>query len=430
MIPTSARARTDMTTATIYNVTDIDAGDSIANNKRMKGNLNNTVNNEVMQSNSASPFALIHSGSVTETTYNSFNTVLQIIQFPLNVIALAINLCNVVVFSQRRMKSATSTILLALCISEFLHLTTIIFASTMKFIYGGEVVSIRFYLIYGLYVNLYATVSLRRVGFCYNCLVSAERFIAVTFPLQAKSMRLVKNPGVVCALIMVASFVGHIFSPMKYIVISYSASDNTTAYRLDSSLMYVKDKVHFANCSLASQFIFVYFMLFGCLVFNLLIVISIQRHSKGRQSMKTSQSTGDAKKREMQTTITIMVSTVVVVILALPANTNAFISNFNDDYGINVRQHFLFLLVARVGIFCELVSYFTNFFFYIALSASFRETFIRVFIPCATTGKSAKSTVIRKWQPRHQSDRHLTSQFNNGQYWHTFNQRGSGNKFL
>ncbi|XP_046330381.2 probable G-protein coupled receptor B0563.6 [Haliotis rufescens] len=377
-----ARYRAEMTTATIHNTTDMD------------DNGNNTANEEVMKPKSPfSPFALIHSGSVAEATYKSFFLLTENITLPLYLIALATNICNVIVFCQKRMRSPTSTILLAMCISQVLYLSCTLVTKTMRYIYGKEVESVRFYKLYGLYVNLYVAVALGRLGFCYNFLLSAERFIAVTFPLQAKSMRLVKNPSVVCVLIMVASFVGHIFSPMKFYVKPYSTSDNITVYRYASSPLYVKYEVHFMNCSLASQFIFVYFMLLGCLVFNFLIVISLRRHSKARQSMKTTQNTGDAQKKEMQTTITIMASTVVVVILALPSNANSFASSFNDDYGLFTREHYLFSLVTMVGGICQLVSNFTNFFFYIALSATFRKTFIQVFIPCATSGKSAKSTV-------------------------------------
>ncbi|XP_046561094.1 sex peptide receptor-related protein 2-like [Haliotis rubra] len=364
-------------------------------NNTIYENSNNTVKEEEKKSKSASPFALIHSGSVTEATFKTFLTVTGYIQVPLTIIALATNFCNVVVFCQKRMKSPTSTILLALCISEVLFLTTDIIASIMDLIYGDKALSKRIYLYYGLYVSNYASVALRRVGFCYTCLVSAERFIAVTFPLHAKSMRLVKNPGVVCALIMVVGLLAHIFSPLKYIVISYQAANNTTAYRFEHTSMYVKDKLHFENASIASKFIFVYFMLLGCLFFNLLIVISLRRHSKGRQSIKTSQNSEQAQKREMQTTITIMASTVVYVILALPTNTNSIINNFSDDYGIFAREHFLFFLVGRVGNVCELVSNFTNFFFYIVLSATFRETFLQVFIPCSSPEKSTKITVAR-----------------------------------
>ncbi|XP_071083721.1 sex peptide receptor-related protein 2-like [Haliotis cracherodii] len=382
---TTVRDITDMTPDTRYNVTDLDVRDSIVNNKTMNDNGNNTAIEEVDQSSPAPSLALIHSGSVTEATYKSFLTVTGYIQFPLTVIALATNICNVVVFCQKRMRSPTSTILLALCISEVLFLTTVIIANIMDLAYGDKAMTRRIYLIYGLYVSNYASVALRRAGFCYTCLVSAERFIAVTFPLQAKSMRLVKNPGVVCALIMAAGFAAHIFSPMKYIVTSYMAADNTTVYRFQHTSMYLNDKAQFENSSKASKFIFVYFMLFACLVFNLLIVISLRRHTKRRQSMETSEKSGDAQKREMQTTTTIMASTVVYVILALPTNTNSIINNFNDDYRIFAREHFLFFLVGRVGNVCELLSNFTNFIFYIILSAAFRETILQMFIPCATT---------------------------------------------
>ncbi|XP_067685309.1 sex peptide receptor-related protein 2-like [Haliotis asinina] len=387
---------TDVTTEGAYNVTDMGPNDIIinSNNNTIHGNSNITVENEE-EDKSASPFALIHSGSVTEATYKTFLTVTGYIQLPLTVIALATNICNVVVFCQKRMKSPTSTILLALCISEVLFLTTDITASIMDLIYGDKALTERIYLFYGLYVSNYASVTLRRVGFCYTCLVSAERFIAVTFPLQAKSMRLVKNPGVVCALIMVAGFLAHIFSPVKYVVTSYKTDDNTTAYRFEHTSMYVRDKVHFENASMASKFIFVYLMLLGCLFFNLLIVISLRRHSKGRQAIKTSQNSDQAQKREMQTTITIMASTMVYVILALPTNTNSIINNISDDYGIFTREHFLFFLVGRVGNVCELVSNFTNFFFYIMLSATFRETFRQMFIPCASPDKSARIIVQR-----------------------------------
>ncbi|XP_046544510.1 neuromedin-U receptor 1-like [Haliotis rubra] len=369
------------------NVTDMDVRDSIDNNETMNDSCNNTANEEEKQTN---PFGLIHSGSVTEATYKSFITVTDYIQFACSVIALATNICNVIVFCQKRMKSPSSTILLALCASQLLLLVIFMIVSIINLIYGAEAGTKRIKLYYGIYINVFVAVALRRVGFCYTCLVSAERFIAVTFPLQAKSMRLVKNPGVVCALIMAVCLIAHIFSPLKFAVISYLASDNTTAYKSGYSSMYVKDKVHFENSSIASKVIFVYLMLFGCLMFNLLIVISLRRHSKGRQSIKTSQNSGEKQKIERQTTITIMASTVVFVILALPSNTSAIIANVNDDYGFYTREHFLFLVVNKAGGVCELVSMFTDFIFYIALSTAFRETFVQVFIPCAARGKPGK----------------------------------------
>ncbi|XP_067685357.1 probable G-protein coupled receptor B0563.6 [Haliotis asinina] len=366
------------------NVTNIDVRGS---NETMNDICNNITNEEEKP---IKPISLIHSGSVSEATYNSFATVIDYIQFSCSVIALPTNLCNIIVFCQKRMKSPSSTILLALCASEILYVTVTLIDSTLNLIYGAEVQTKYIKQFFNIYSSMFVAVVLRRVGICYNCLVSAERFIAVTFPLQAKSMRLVKNPGVVCALILAVTLVAHVFSPLKFVIRSYLASDNTTAYRSEFSSLYTKERVHFLNASAASKFIFVYLMLSGCLIFNLLIVISLRRHSKGRQSIKTSQNSEEKQKREMQTTITIMASTIVFVILALPANTSSVVANFTDDYGFYAKEHFLFLFMNKIGSLCELASNFTDFFVFITLSTAFRETFLEVFIPCISRGEPGK----------------------------------------
>ncbi|KAK6182773.1 hypothetical protein SNE40_010383 [Patella caerulea] len=332
------------------------------------------------------PQLLFSQGSVSKDAMDMIQKVLKYIQYPIQIFAVVFGMLSVAVYFRKEMKSPTSIYLIALNLSEVFYVaSTVIFEVTGQ-VYGEKASYSYVYLSVGLYLSNYISIALRRSTFCITALVSAERFIAVTFPLKSKHFRLIRFPLVFIVGTTVVSFICHLYSVFKYTVVSnISPITNETMWKFA-----FKDKSNLGQLevmSLASKVIFVYIPLIVCLILNVATVVIIRGYNQRRRELGTDTRN---EARERQTTVTILVSTFVLVLFALPTTTNAIVVNMRNDYGPFTREHYLFFSMIHIGAFFDLLSNSSNFFFYITLSSRFRKSFMDLFRCTPITPVSTK----------------------------------------
>lgn len=96
-------------------------------------------------------------------------------------------------------------------------------------------------------------------------------------------------------------------------------------------------------------------------------------------------------RRELQLTITILVSTILFVLLNLPTVSNSIAYNaYPVTYGPFSVQKYLFYFLQDFGGVCFLLTFSTDFFTYVALSSAYRSC-LRGFFTLGRRTASKKS---------------------------------------
>ncbi len=100
-------------------------------------------------------------------------------------------------------------------------------------------------------------------------------------------------------------------------------------------------------------------------------------NTKKRRDM--SSDTDTAAKRERNTTITIVTSSFIFLLLALPNSVASIIVTLQQElFGRGARYEYVHLIVVEISSSLTIISFITDFFTYMTLSSTFRKTFYRL----------------------------------------------------
>nr|KAG5713225.1 hypothetical protein BaRGS_007752 [Batillaria attramentaria] len=142
------------------------------------------------------------------------------IQTPLKYIfiamAIPLTLCNVIVFSQKDMRSASGTYVVGLNAGQLFYIVS----NTADVIWAQFVdppYSQYSFCTYEYYVAIYGGVLVaKRASYAILCLASVERLYAVVRPLHVKNFVLSKHPVIGVLSVYAFSATWHVFYVVKY----------------------------------------------------------------------------------------------------------------------------------------------------------------------------------------------------------------------
>ncbi|KAK6177724.1 hypothetical protein SNE40_015769 [Patella caerulea] len=324
--------------------------------------------------------SLIDSGLVSKEIFQALHSNINYSMYPLTFVGFVFCVFGAVVYSTKSMRSPTSLYLVALNLSELGNVVISILQETLGVMYGQKATSTYVYLTVQLYFSIYLGAAVRRTTYCLTCLLSAERCIAVVFPLKSKHFKIVKNPVITVMCVTTASIIFHVFVAIKFNVVSYqSLITNETLWKFQFTDFYLTNKLEYEAWSISSKVVFVYTSLLGCLILNFIVVITLRRHSKAREDIV---ATNIPRINDLRITVTVLVSTFLLVIFALPSNVSSLLQNTLSGYGTNTKEHYLYHTIMRIGKLCELISNCVGFIVYMTLSSQFRKVFLKIFCQC------------------------------------------------
>ena len=323
--------------------------------------------------------SIIDTGSMSKETFQSFEIVVRYLQFFLIGLGIVANICNIAVFSQQNMTSATSTILIFLSSSELGFVVCELIVSSAATSMGSDAYTSELYWTLIRWVRVYMTTVFQKNAFSYNLFVALERCIAVSFPLKAKQILRRKNPVIFCTGLFLVILIFHIFNPLKMEVVSIKTGHDYI-HVIRNSHFFTEYPEIFESFTLTAKILFVYVPLFGCLVMNILMVIALKRHSRNRKSLQVNQGHQQQQKtrHEVQTTVTILVSSFLFAIFSLPITTVSIVQSVNPDYGSQKKEHYLYTFMMYFSGFLALLSLSFDFIVYMILSTAFRQTFLDI----------------------------------------------------
>ncbi|XP_071114860.1 allatostatin-A receptor-like [Haliotis cracherodii] len=318
--------------------------------------------------------SVISLGSLSKANYIIAEEICRYIYYPLLASAVLLNTFNIMVYTAPAMRSPTSTYLIALATDELLFACLSTLRSALKSVYGVDAVKKQLYLTFAMYVSNFVLASLRVLMYCLTVLVSLERFLAVAFPLKSRSFRLIKSPLIFIVAMSAICFLCHLPGAFKYNVVP---KPNSTDYTIKPSVMFINNRDLLLGIGAANKILFTYIVLACGLIMNLCVLLALRKHSRNRQKMNTTVDAEKAAKRERQTTITILTSTFLFTVLALPLATDSMVQAFVVDYNVFKKEHYVNMLMKEVNGLLIMFSLSTDFVFYIALSRAYRRTFFR-----------------------------------------------------
>ncbi|XP_048240308.1 uncharacterized protein LOC125373337 [Haliotis rufescens] len=350
------------------------------------GKFNNTTSTGNAPPNS---FA---NGLVSPGTYRKVSSVSSNFTIPILVIALLCNLCSAVVYVAPELRSVTSIYLVFLACTGLVYVVCVLILEITSAVFGDSAIHTELYLTMVIYLGNYIGLCCRRLAYCVTALVSLERLIGIAFPLRARQFRALKSPQVLLPVTAAGLMCYHIFSPLKLRVIPSSDSNsNSSSFTMAVTTLYLENVNTFEIVGIVGSVFFVFLPLIACLLFNILIITCLNKHSKRRRSISNSFDNRSVYQSERQTTITLIVSTFIYVVLNLPVNVSSVVSYTVPEYGLGQREHYLFLLMNVVGYICEINSNITNLFSYLSLSSRFRRVLVRKICSCKYVSRSPRA---------------------------------------
>ncbi|XP_067674811.1 rhodopsin, GQ-coupled-like [Haliotis asinina] len=322
----------------------------------------------------SSPVSIISQGQLSKEQYELGGNISRYLLFPLFFSAVLLNTFNLLVYTDPSMRSPTNTYLIALAADELLFAVLSSARHILRQVYGTDAVKRQDYLYFALFGSNFCLASLRVLMYCFTVLVSTERFLAVAFPLKSRNFRLIKSPIIFIISVTIICFSCHLPGSFKYNVVP---KPNTTDYTLAPSAIFINNRDFLLGLGMANKVLYTYLVLVCGLVMNLCVLLALRKHSKNRAKMNTTVDAEKTAKRERQTTITILTSTFLFTVLAIPLATDSVVQAFVADYNIYRKEHYVNMLMKDVNGLLIMFSLSTDFVFYITLSKAYRRTFFR-----------------------------------------------------
>ena len=358
------------------------------------------------------------------------NDVLLALRCLFLVLSLPVTVCNVLVFSRRRMRSATSVYILGLSAAQIFFLSAHVGLILWSGLHGDPESS-RFFCLFELYAVGFGSVVARRGSYVILCFVSTERLCAILRPLHVKNFVLSKFSVPVMAATFAVTAVLHLYVPAKLVVTmrgggvregegegkvgvvgvgeleegegggsrsvsvsgsvsgsgSVSLSGTSSCQPVETDL-YLRHRDVNDGFSLVAKILMTYAALLLQILLNVLTVWALRRHNAASKLVHHPSVNEDEVRRrrqqERQLTVTILVTTVAYVALSLPACLNGLLNMLVPGYTRRGggRYSNLAAVVHDACLDLQILSCSVDFVCFFALSSNYRKTFFRVFSAC------------------------------------------------
>ncbi|KAK7112940.1 hypothetical protein V1264_012314 [Littorina saxatilis] len=166
-------------------------------------------------STTASPKTLpiYKTGMMSSEEYQKVRTIQGWVYLGLESFALVLMSLSAAAFLQDR-HSPSNVYLAAICLAEAWYMLVLFTHYTCKL--RKECFVSLTYTQISIWSVSYTGMSARRCVYVLNALVSVQRFVAVAFPIQARYVRLLQRPRVPLALVVILTFLIHLYRPLQY----------------------------------------------------------------------------------------------------------------------------------------------------------------------------------------------------------------------
>ncbi|KAK7499083.1 hypothetical protein BaRGS_00009630 [Batillaria attramentaria] len=319
------------------------------------------------------------------------------IQTPLKYIfiamAIPLTLCNVIVFSQKDMRSASGTYIIGLNAGQLFYVVS----NTVGLIWSSFVdppYSQLSACAYEVYIAFFGGVLVgKRASYTILCLASVERLYAVVRPLHVKNFVLSKHPVIGVLSVYALSAIWHVYYLVKFRLVMV---DTASGYAVCTSLkteLYLEQKGVNDAFGLAAKIFLTFISLLLQLMLNVLTVWALRRHNMAARQVQSTNNEVAQKQQERQLTVTLLCASVTYVVLSLPAAFFNLMTTAFPEFAYTGKYSNLYAMMSDFVYNMTLLGCGVDFFCYLALSSKYRNTVLRLF------GRKTTKLVRNSGQP-------------------------------
>lgn len=222
--------------------------------------------------------------------------------------------------------------------------------------------------------KVFVSYFLRLTSLNILCVLSAERLIAIKYPLKLKSSLTVKKPNVFIALSFLVG-VGISIPPMIFTEIKgvNDPTNNQTTFKRVYSQLYLSDQVsHDTTILVVSFFAGPVQIIFFCLI-NILIVLGIRANRKMLFTLNANNSRiHDIKSLQVKLCKIFLALCFTNTLAFLPNSVAAIVIKMFPELGLSLRDY-LALLILHGGNFLRILNSASDFIIMLAMSAEIRN---------------------------------------------------------
>lgn len=236
---------------------------------------------------------------ISSEFYSQFQNPFQTFISSLEILAFILSITNMLVYSQKRMRSPTSCYLIAYSAAEILAMSVEFVKGVHARINPNAYSTTKFYLTFGIFVLLYVRTIITRFMLCLTCLVSVERFFAVAYPLNAKQFRVVRSPLLFTVVTFLSLAALHVNILLMYDVFFLNVSaEGSEVYSFRYTQLYVTNRAVFVYWAFTLRCVLSYSMLILLFAVNTLVVISLRVHNRQHQLLSLQNNDDERKKQK------------------------------------------------------------------------------------------------------------------------------------
>ncbi|KAK7492254.1 hypothetical protein BaRGS_00016551 [Batillaria attramentaria] len=322
----------------------------------------------------------------------------SVIYLAVVVVVVPLVLCNLVVFLQKGMRSATGNYVTALNFGQLVYvLTQIIFTDLWPALEETPNVHLG-YCIYQRYVMIYVGVLVGLRGSnVIMCLASMERLYAVVRPLHIKTFCLSKWSVLSVVFTYLGLAVWHVFVLVRYNITIIRKRRVEFCVPLETTL-YKENKELNDSFETASTVMFAYGSLVLQVILNVLTVVALRFHRLATKHVQSSANEKERRRKETQLTTTLLASTISYVALTCPAAVVTLMSRIFPEFGPRNTYSNLFLVLKMITFTLSVFACGIDFLCYLTLSSKYRKCLLGLF-QCEGKGKA-----IPKGEPDTKTD--------------------------
>ncbi|XP_012936903.1 uncharacterized protein LOC106011494 [Aplysia californica] len=321
-----------------------------------------------MNSNSTNYNFFQLSGSVSREQYLYLNNIFVMIKAvgqPTAAVCLAL---SALAFLLDRKRNATTLYLVTLNLAESFNLTMLSVFTLCRMSSSCEKGVVYFNV--SLWLGAYVGISCRRSVHVLNLLVATQRFIAIAFPLRAKTTFLLNHPLLTSLGVILFSLTMH-----SYFAIMYEVSDT-------GSVLTALGKENydiFSKFQHVIMYLFMHLSLVLTAAANIGTTVTLVLHKRKMRGVRTTQKTSGAReKNERSMTIMVLVCTGLFVFMYLPVSTNFTLVDLLPDYSHLSSEAYLFLTITSAAMMCQVLAAQLIFVSYIILNKNFRKNLLMI----------------------------------------------------
>lgn len=335
---------------------------------------------KVSPTNISSAIITRYDDIITDDNLDTMKTVFGVVLLlPVCILGIVGNALCLVVLCHQSSKTATIYCLIGLAISDLMLLFNgFLFSIIVIYVNTNPIEGNNFRSILFPYFGMYTSIVSGRITSMLTMLISMERFVAVHFPMKAKTICSKKTTLIAIIVIYIVTIILFLPYPFKYQVVH--TVKNNISYAIVARSENLSER--FCKCyGIALNALFRFLPVSLVVILNISIMCAIKTTSKKRRSLRSQRKSHVHDAEQRKVTIMLLVVSLTFLICILPGAINSLLQTIWKEYSRFGRSKNLQQCFSYVTFFLEVLNSSVNFIIYMALSSRFYIIFKKMFDP-------------------------------------------------